>query len=1045
MGSGSHEDVQSSRETDAASNRRNDFDGAIGNASSFSEVPMCPPDSPRASAITFSRHDSLFSFGVSSSRNAAELKSFLGNSSSRLKPGAAVLPLQSEPPIDRSSKSHAVSLEQAKPRARVEVDIVLENDCCVEGGFLRGSVKLRVRKRQKKDAPVLLADGKVRVIGFEGIPGESDRHAFYQRASSLCSVTDAYTGIYDSPPDEEGFSRVMEGVHILPFAMHLAADNEFGSPRGSPSVQAGVIIRYIAMISVKVKDSKSGKRSIAHFYRDCHIWPRLDPAVVLAVAPRPIQASTVKSLSVIGGGNKVKLTAMLPRLTWIAGQRCYVHLSVANETKKSLKSLTLMLVRTITLFKPKPVLDAGNCHSIDPDACQTATTHKVIAETVLERSQGVAKGHASAQGWWTGVAAGQEAQFAHYILINPDALSIARARLIEVEYSIRITLSAGALTSDVQVTLPVHIVNFLSLDPLPSAPLLASDGSYARLVPPERATGNFRSTPKTLRTEEALSTPKRTPIARVPCAAPSGVRTSQAPYPRTFGHSSDAAHQSEDIISEDTSLILSPGGLHVVNPDIVPPGGEEDADDGARSEPPSESTSNTSFYSTDSYSSVRPCTSHPSADCTNLGLGNLDLSDDAASDDEVDFVLRAAHPTPTPECDSGGRPPTTTATGREDPCEDELEKPPSRTSDARSASSAAGALPPPSNSNAATATGPECTAPPSQASLRSSHLSVTHRRPAGPRRSESESESESTSADDDSDCPTRGVYLTDDGFRGTAENASPTRASANGRPVRPERSPLRTRTGPSRRVGSDGLTSFERRVQEKKRALLASRGRAVPPAGGGHVRDSASGSRAEDQDADEDDGATPRLGSWTAPSGSCALAQSTAAAAQEASRDADVPPHRPSRQLPVPPPRPSLLHASSSGALSAECDIPPSVSALEALRASRLGRSGSSCEASHAHYVPPGMPSGATAWDITGPPPLVPSNSSSSSSERSSSYFGNSHNVSPGYSSELRASSSRPTDGLLNVGSSDTSMVKGRIAAFEERLKSSQDMGAAYA
>ncbi|KAI8980753.1 hypothetical protein BD414DRAFT_550504 [Trametes punicea] len=399
--------------------------------------------SSRISENSFSRHDSLFSFGVPSSRNAAELRSLLGNSSSRLKSGATVLPLQEGEAGKRVKGPNGVSLEQAKARARVEVDIILESDCCVEGGYLRGHIKIRVRKRQKKDAPVLLADGKVRVIGFESIPGEPDRHAFYQRASPLRAVTDAYAGIYDSEPDVEGFGHVMEGVHVLPFAMHLPAGSEFGSARGLPCLQAGVSIRYIAMVSVKVKDSKTGKRSIAHFYRDCQIWPCLDPAVVFASAPRPIQASTARSLSVIGGGSKVRLTAMLPRITWVAGQRCYVHVSVANETQKTVKSLTLTLIRTTTLFKPRPALDIGNRSSIDPDACQTATTHKVVAESILEKSQGVAKGHASAQGWWIGVPPCQEAQFAHYVLIPVrNRLSILRMFLSDHLLGLNLTATS---------------------------------------------------------------------------------------------------------------------------------------------------------------------------------------------------------------------------------------------------------------------------------------------------------------------------------------------------------------------------------------------------------------------------------------------------------------------------------------------------------------------------------------------------------------------------------------------------------------------------
>lgn len=51
----------------------------------------------------------------------------------------------------------------------------------------------------------------------------------------------------------------------------------------------------------------------------------------------------------------------------------------------------------------------------DPDSCQTATTHKVMADSVLEICAGVTKGHASAKGWWTGIAPGRELDFVHYI------------------------------------------------------------------------------------------------------------------------------------------------------------------------------------------------------------------------------------------------------------------------------------------------------------------------------------------------------------------------------------------------------------------------------------------------------------------------------------------------------------------------------------------------------------------------------------------------------------------------------------------------------
>ena len=207
-----------------------------------------PPSGSRISDSGFSRHDSLFSFGVPPARNAAELKSLLGNSSSRLRSGATVLPHHAQTADKAAPPAHVVSLERAKSRARAEVDIVLESDCCIAGGYLRGHVIVHVRKRQKKEAPVLLADGRVRIIGFECIPGTRDYHTFYQRASALSAVTDALARIYDSPADEEGFSRAMEGVHSLPFAMYLSEDETFGSAKGAVNISSGVVLRYIAMV-----------------------------------------------------------------------------------------------------------------------------------------------------------------------------------------------------------------------------------------------------------------------------------------------------------------------------------------------------------------------------------------------------------------------------------------------------------------------------------------------------------------------------------------------------------------------------------------------------------------------------------------------------------------------------------------------------------------------------------------------------------------------------------------------------------------------------
>lgn len=114
---------------------------------------------------------------------------------------------------------------------------------------------------------------------------------------------------------------------------------------------------------MKIKDSKTLKRSIAHFYRDCEVWPRLNLNVMLANPSRPIQASSTKSFSVIGGGGQLKLTATLHRSTWMAGQRCYMCIGLGNSTKKTVKTVVSALVRTITIFKHRHVVNSDGSQS----------------------------------------------------------------------------------------------------------------------------------------------------------------------------------------------------------------------------------------------------------------------------------------------------------------------------------------------------------------------------------------------------------------------------------------------------------------------------------------------------------------------------------------------------------------------------------------------------------------------------------------------------------------------------------------------------------
>lgn len=193
-----------------------------------------------------SRHGTLLSLGGTPGRNAAELKYILGGSKSRLKPGAALLPT----PGQILQDEQRTAFEQAKSRVRVEVDIILNSNTYVQGGYIQGHVKIRIHKSMKEESHTLISGGKVRVIGFECISNEHDRYPFYQCSSPLSNVTTASKSLYGSPADEEGFARAVEGEHMLPFSMYLPLSADYGVPKGAIPTQSGLAVRYIAMAFV---------------------------------------------------------------------------------------------------------------------------------------------------------------------------------------------------------------------------------------------------------------------------------------------------------------------------------------------------------------------------------------------------------------------------------------------------------------------------------------------------------------------------------------------------------------------------------------------------------------------------------------------------------------------------------------------------------------------------------------------------------------------------------------------------------------------------
>jgi hypothetical protein len=126
-------------------------------------------------STSLERQPTLFTRDASPQRNAAELKSVLGApSSGKLQTNATVVPLSGAARIRKRAQSEAnaatvaVALEQAKPKARVELDVILESETCVEGGYMKGYLQVKIRKGSKNDGPVYLGGGKIRIVGFEG-------------------------------------------------------------------------------------------------------------------------------------------------------------------------------------------------------------------------------------------------------------------------------------------------------------------------------------------------------------------------------------------------------------------------------------------------------------------------------------------------------------------------------------------------------------------------------------------------------------------------------------------------------------------------------------------------------------------------------------------------------------------------------------------------------------------------------------------------------------------------------------------------------------
>lgn len=187
---------------------------------------------------------------------------------------------------------------------------------------------------------------------------------------------------------------------------------------------------------MKIIDPSNGKRSIAHFYRDCEIWPALDLVKTFAPAPQHIQGHAAKKLF-MGGDGSLYLSATLHRGIWVAGQPIHVRVQITNESRKTVRSLGLAVTCTTTIYRPSRAcgLAAFEC---DADTCEIETNERKIAEATLVAGQKGTKGHASAKGWWTGVGPGECASLGHCLIIPvgwQNLFIILSNRFLEIRWT----------------------------------------------------------------------------------------------------------------------------------------------------------------------------------------------------------------------------------------------------------------------------------------------------------------------------------------------------------------------------------------------------------------------------------------------------------------------------------------------------------------------------------------------------------------------------------------------------------------------------------
>lgn len=479
--------------------------------------------------VALARQGTLFHPASSQERAAKELGVMLGKPRTRRLSAHQLLPAPETPTKDK------VRLEASKKsRARVELGVVIERECIVEGGEMRGRLEIVVRGG-KRGKGLRVGGGKLRVLGFEETDDGKTRHIFYQQQFPIREFVDlqaaARTALFADAPDEEGFRLAREGTHEIPFAMPLpiggGAKGTYTSPTGK-----GPNVRYVVVGSVKLHIPTTGKRAIAHFYRPIVVLPYHNPASALAPAQNPIVAHATSGLGWQIGGEKgkVEMQVALGRRNWVAGQRVWCEVAVRNQSRKKINRCTLAVLQSVNTFglPPKNAKDSAQGMSGPIDVART----KIAEETVEADFMDSGHGHITSKSWWTGLEPGESNRWDMSVPIPTGMISIARSRFVEVTYILRVTLN-GAVYVDV----PLRLINFLSIDP---PPMPSDTRRYQRMPVPVHAQAAVVSpiqipeTQMRLSVDEPMSSVASTSVTSIPRQSPASTTPTAAPVAQGY-------------------------------------------------------------------------------------------------------------------------------------------------------------------------------------------------------------------------------------------------------------------------------------------------------------------------------------------------------------------------------------------------------------------------------------------------------------------------------------------------------------------------------